>query len=258
MISESKFSDGIQRNADRVTHYQNGGDGSGDGGCDCIGLIIGAVKLAGGSWSGLHGSNYAARNRTNDLHEVHSKADLRIHDLVYKAKNPGDSGYDLPARYNNSGDLRDYYHVGVVTQMNPLRITHCTSVAGGIKVDDTIGQWKYAGWLDLVKKDTGGNTTMANQYKVVGGKLKLRKGPGTKNAVLKLIPDGAILNAEGPEEDGWLYVDYEGTLGYCMSKFVEPYDGNGYDDDSVGAAISTAFANVRSALDELEEIIRGL
>ena len=40
--------------------YRLGGDGS-DGTCDCIGLVIGAIRQAGGAWMGTHGSNYAAR-----------------------------------------------------------------------------------------------------------------------------------------------------------------------------------------------------
>ena len=36
------------------------GDGS-DGYCDCIGLVIGAVRRMGLKWTGIHGSNWAAR-----------------------------------------------------------------------------------------------------------------------------------------------------------------------------------------------------
>ena len=47
--------------ADEGPSYQLGHDGS-DGTCDCIGLIIGAIRRAGGKWTGTHGSNWAARN----------------------------------------------------------------------------------------------------------------------------------------------------------------------------------------------------
>ena len=43
--------------------YKQPGDGS-NGVCDCIGLIIGAIRRMGLKWTGIHGSNYAARYQT--------------------------------------------------------------------------------------------------------------------------------------------------------------------------------------------------
>lgn len=36
--------------------YRLGRDGS-DGYCDCIGLVIGAIRRSGGQWRGIHGTN---------------------------------------------------------------------------------------------------------------------------------------------------------------------------------------------------------
>lgn len=257
MITLSAFSAGIDRNVARITHYQSGGDGNG-GGCDCIGLPIGAIRLEGGQWPWTHGSNYTARNRMREFRQIKSAKELKLYELVFKGRQPGESGYSLPSKYQDSGDVTDYYHVGVVTGVNPLQITHCTSVAGGIKIDNTLGQWKYAGWLDQIKKeedkqDDGGKMEMG-QYKVVGGKLMLRKGPGTKYAVLKIIPNDSVITAMDEEKDGWIYVDYDGTLGYCMAKFLEPCES--YDDDSIGAAIATDFAELHEILYHLESLIQ--
>jgi len=252
MITQKQFEEGVKKNIARVTHYENGGDGSGDGGCDCIGLIIGAVRIAGGTWPWTHGSNYTARYRVRDFRSVRNPNVLSPYELVFKAKEPGEVGYDLPSKYKDSGDLNDYYHVGVVTSVHPLEIKHCTGVAGGIKIDNTLGQWEYAGWLDQVQRD-GGDEPMDKQYKVIGGTLYLRRGPTQQSGVLKRMPNGAIVTAHDEEKDGWIYVDYEGTLGYCMAKFLEPC--NEYDDDSIAAAIETAFGNVYAALDELKKLI---
>lgn len=260
MITESQFASGVDRNVSRVTHYESGCDGSGNGGCDCIGLVIGAIRLVGGKWPWTHGTNYAARNRMQGFRKISSAKELKLHELVYKGKQPGESGYALPDKYKTSGDLTDYYHVGVVTSLNPLKITHCTSVEGGIKVDTSLGKWGYAGWLDQVEKesknDDGGGNKEVGQYKITGGNLMLRKGPGTKYQVLKIMPNGAILTATEEEADGWIRVDYEGTLGYCMAKYLEPCEN--YDDDSIGAAISTDFAELHSILDHLEELIKSV
>ena len=253
MITEKQFEEGIQRNVKRTTHYQSGGDGSG-GGCDCIGLDIGAIRLMGGKWVWTHGTNYAARNRMQNFRKISSAKELTLNELVYKARKPGEKGYSLPDKYKSSGDLNDYYHVGTVTSVSPLRITHCTSVEGGIKVDTALGKWQYAGWLDQIKKDDGGGGNM-KQYKVIGGNLKLRKAPSVNSQVLKLIPNGAIVTGLEEEKDGWIRVEYSGVEGYCMYRFLEPLDEPTYDDDNIGAAIETAFANVYSALDELKAII---
>lgn len=259
MITLSAFAAGIDRNVARVTHYQLGGDGK-DGGCDCIGLIIGAIRLEGGSWPWTHGSNYTARNRMREFRQIKSAKELKLYELVFKGRQPGEKGYNLPEKYKDSGDLTDYYHVGVVTSVNPLVIKHCTEVAGGIKTDNTLGQWKYAGWLDQIKKeedkqDDGGKKDMG-QYKVVGGKLMLRKGPGTKYAVLKVIPNETVITATDEEKDGWIQVDYDGTLGYCMAQFLEPCES--YDDDSIGAAIATDFAELHEILYHLESLIQDM
>lgn len=49
MISLKAFLDGIQAISDSRPTYREGQDGS-RGECDCIGLIIGAIRRAGRSW----------------------------------------------------------------------------------------------------------------------------------------------------------------------------------------------------------------
>lgn len=149
MITLSQFMTALQTNINRTTQYVSGGDGTG-GKCDCIGLIIGAIRLAGGSWTGTHGSNYAVRNEMRWVQSVSSASQLAYGDIVYKAYAPGHSSWNLPSSYKYSSDQNDYYHVGVVTQVDPLRITHCTTVSGGIKVDTSMGAWKYRGLLKKV------------------------------------------------------------------------------------------------------------
>ena len=57
------------------------GDGS-DGYCDCIGLIIGAIRRMGLKWTGIHGSNWAARKEVEKLEKINSVNDLSVGDLV--------------------------------------------------------------------------------------------------------------------------------------------------------------------------------
>lgn len=159
-IAVEEFLRGVQSICERKPQYKLGHSGE-DGWCDCIGLIIGALKRCGVSWTAatksgaIHGSNWAARFALKEgvPMAIGDAAKLRAGDVVFKYIAPGQSGYALPGRYRagkscDCGVYLDYMHVGVVTGVSPLRITHCTS--GGIRVDTTLGKWRAKGSLRVV------------------------------------------------------------------------------------------------------------
>lgn len=218
-MTNEKFLEGVQRNIDRIRAYKLGMDGRG-GECDCIGLIIGAIRLMGGEWKGTHGSNYAARNEMAAFGEIISENMLTVGDIVYKAKRPGQSGYALPGAYDSHPDKNDYYHVGVVTKVKPLEITHCTSVSGGIKRDKSLGQWQYVGQLKKIQE--GEEMGEERTYKVIGGSLRMRSGPDTTYPVVLMIQDGSTVKAaEIAGNDEWVFCSYAGRSGYCMKQYLE-------------------------------------
>lgn len=217
-MTAEKFVGFVIENKARVTEYQLGGDGTG-GKCDCIGLIIGALRLGGVKWSGTHGSNYAARYEMRSFNKIGSKDDLRLGHLVYKSKAPGKSGWSLPSRYLTHADTNDYYHVGVVTSVNPLEITHCTSVEGGIKVDSAVGKWSHYGEIKAVKYDDEEEQPTMSAYRVTGGKLALRKAASTNGALIVYMEDGTEVEAS-PRPDGWSNVRYNGKTGYSMTQYL--------------------------------------
>ena len=249
----SAFLQCVRQNAARVHGYKLGCDGA-NGLCDCIGLVIGAVRLGGEKWPWTHGTNYTARYLMRSLSRVSSPAQLRLGDLVFKARAPGEKGYDLPARYQHSEDRLDYYHVGVVTGLDPLVITHCTGVPGGIKRDGSLGQWRYAGLLKLVTDDNSDNKEEESMYqaKVVadnGQPVRVRATPSTQAAVLTRLEVGALVLAAAPEE-GWCRIAYdEEQTGYMMSKFLQPCaqaDGGGGEDVTLVLPRETAQALLRA------------
>lgn len=263
MIPLNKFLSCVRENAARVQAYESGHDGS-DGKCDCIGLIIGAVKLAGGSWPGTHGSNWAARNAMSSFGHIADAREMFLGEIVYKAREPGEDKYALPSRYENSGDLRDYYHVGVVTGIDPLEITHCTSVPGGIKRDNTIGAWHWGGKLKYVNYDEGGIPmepiyqakvhAEGNDYPV-----KMREQASTKADVLAKIPQGTIvdvLGIVGSDEGDWGFILYGDQTGYMMNKFLLPVneDEAGEEEDMVIVPRET----LETWADVLEEMAREI
>lgn len=219
-MTPSEFVAWITRNAARVTVYKNGGDGSG-GKCDCIGLIIGAWRMSGNKWPWTHGSNYTARYLVRGLA---AGQPLRLGDLVFKAREPGAKGYALPSTYRGHHDKRDYYHVGVVTRADPLEITHCTSVPGGIKRDTARGQWEYSG--QFIKLDSTTEDTMSYQatvYAENGQPVKLRAEPSANCSSYTNIKVGTPAEVIG-ENDDWAYIVAGTRQGYMQRKFLRTAD----------------------------------
>lgn len=197
--------------------YELGHSGS-DHLCDCIGLVIGAIRRAGGQWHGTHGSNYAARNEVKQLQRIQHSGTLIPGELVFKSREPGEKGYSLPARYK--GDLRDYYHVGVVVSATPLRIYHMTSPKP--QVDTRLGKWAWHGWPKKIAKE--GEIPMGETYQAIvigGGALNMRKEPSRSAQLIQQIPDGATVTVTSVGSDGkWALIEYRGSTGYVMMEYL--------------------------------------
>lgn len=248
MITLNQFLAGIDANIARIRAYKLGCDGA-DGYCDCIGLIIGAVRLAGGAWPWTHGSNYPARYLLDGV--TQTNAPLQLGDLVFKGRAPGEKGYDLPSRYKGSGDLIDYYHVGVVTSVDPLCITHCTSVPGGIKRDTSRGAWKYSGWLKIVERE--GKKMTETITSPNGGKVNLRQSASLSAAIVAQLPPGAEVTVLGSTNTGWTRVQYGAKTGYVMAQFL----GAGMADEA-GAAQRAQLAALLDGIIEDAQLARDL
>ena len=265
MITVEKFLACVRENEARVTHYESGGDGSGDGGCDCIGLIIGALRLAGVGWNATHGSNWAARNALQEASPstIRSVSDLEAGMVVFKSRRPEDENYKLPEHYQNSGDLTDYYHVGVVMSTTPLQIDHCTKIEAkgisGMVSDTALGQWKYYGHMKSVefglvmyhngqlrekelpwagKSDSQPQPSQPQQiadsnpsvlYMAIvhadnGKPVHLRKGPDRKYAIVSDVPVGTRVPVYDCSMDGWCKIGYLGIQGYMMGRYLKDAD----------------------------------
>lgn len=247
--------------------YKQPGDGS-NGVCDCIGLIIGAVRRMGLSWKGIHGSNYGARYQTTGLSYIASESELRLGDIVYKGvgkdgkgRRPCNAGtfshkWDLPDRYWQghqyyNGDMIDYYHAGVVTSVNPLRITHMTSPS--IKVDTSVNKngnspWNYHGKVKpLVNAVTSGEKPEETTKPVIeppkdvastgteavvvssnGLPVKMREYPSTSCGTYVKLTVGTRVEIVDPGEK-WAKINGGGKKGwYMMAEFLDIVgDGKG-------------------------------
>lgn len=262
MITLQAFLTGIQENVARINHYELGHNGS-DSGCDCIGLIIGALALCGFKWFGVHGSNWAARNAMSTFGSINSASECFLGEVVYKAKEPGESGYSLPSSYRNSPDQRDYYHVGVVTSVNPFCITHCTGVDGGIKRDNALGKWRWGGKLKYVDYNEAEEKPMvykATVYAENGYPVKMRKLPSAQSSVILQVPLGATVEVTREVDAVWAAIDYNGIQGYMMRKFLRKNDSKPISGTAVAvnrADLETVKTALETALNMIEKMLVG-
>lgn len=218
MIQFSDFLHNVNAIAAERPVYRLGKDGSG-GECDCIGLVIGAIRRSGGKWSGVHGTNYTVRNAVEYIDRVSSSADLTVGELVFKTREPGDDGYDLPSRYGESPDRRDYYHVGIVTSVSPLVITHCTS-PGGIKEDKKLGAWKYRAWCSDLKKEADFMPYTMIVTAPSGKTVNMRERPDVTAPLSKKIEIGETVTVIDATSE-WSKCTYGSYTGYIMTKYLD-------------------------------------
>ena len=216
-MTNSEFISAVLDIAGLKPTYMLGHSGD-DGFCDCIGLVIGALKRCGVSRSGIHGSNWAARHDVTGLHPVSRASDLKPGDLVFKAYEPSASGWALPDRYRNDPDQKDYYHVGVVTQVSPLQITHMTSPA--VKVDTKLGKWSHAATLKYISEGYDEKPMTAIVVSEDGYPVKLRPTASTSQPYIERIPVGTIVSVLEKGEE-WCKVTALGKTGYIMTKFLD-------------------------------------
>ena len=261
-ITLERFLEKVEEIAQSNPSYKEGRDGS-DGTCDCIGLIIGAIRRAGGSWTGIHGSNYAARYEMRELLPVMDAGELNLGEVVYKARMPGQTGYDLPERYGADPDNRDYYHIGVVTAVEPLEITHCTGP--GIVRDTKLGKWTYRGRLKKVDYDgTEGMETMVQTATVVadsGDDVKMRSTPSKTDGLYYKVPVGATVQVASVDGE-WAKVRYQDRTGYMMVEYLEmdvqePPTSGSSSGSTGGELITVQRAALQAVYEALGNLLQG-
>lgn len=221
------------------------GDGS-DGTCDCIGLIIGAIRRMGLKWTGIHGSNWAARKEITNLREIKSQADLEEGDIVLKAVPQGHKNWTLnkyprylPGGKYYNGDLNDYYHAGVVYSKNPFQIRHMSSKMTIDTKVNTYNPWTHYGKSTILLKAAGGITpepepytpgagTQAMVVASSGKTVNLRKKPSTiTGVILARVPLLTKVDVVEPGEI-WCKIKYGTKTGYMMAKYLDIIgDGKG-------------------------------
>jgi hypothetical protein len=183
--------------------------------------------------------------------------DLNVGEVVYKAAMPGQTSYALPSRYDDHSDQLDYYHVGIVRSVSPLRIVHCTS-PGGIKVDTKLGNWTHRGWLlsvsregDIPMTNTGTATVVAQS----GSTVRMRATPSTTDRLYWDVPIGAVVPVSG-HQDGWSRIAYGGRVGWMQDKYL--LTDNAAPEQPQEAGDTVTLTLPRNVAETLRDALQGV
>lgn len=214
--------------------------------CDCIGMVKYGLRKNGVTLK-TTGTNWTMRNQVKNVRKITGTSVLQFGDVIFKAKSPGDSGYNLPTKYRKggkayNGDENDYCHIGVVKSVSPLKIIHMTSPTA--KTDTSVGNWKYAAELKGEYISGGSEPTPTpeptpepepvpetSEAVVVsddGNPVKMRANPSTKCTLYDKLPVGTVVKIVTPGYE-WTKIDFGKRKGwYMMTKFLDVIgDGQG-------------------------------
>lgn len=196
-------------------------------GIDCSGAFCRAYQKQGKII--YHGSNRIARRYCHDVRRITSAAILKPGMAVFKARTDQaklSGQYKQGGAYYDAALQYDFYHIGQVVSINPLRIIHATTPKA--KQDTAIGTWAWCGMLDDV--DYGSITTMpvnntetgleASVYAANGLPVKLRTRPDKASVWRFSLPVGTQLEVleKGIE---WCKVKAGNKTGYMKTEFVK-------------------------------------
>ena len=179
---------------------------------DCSGLFYWAFKQLGGYM--YHGSNTMWNKYCTN------KGDL--------TKNGRTDGKTLkPGTAVFTGNSANKGHVGLYIGNNTV-IEASGSRAGVITTKISGGKWKYWGELKGVDFDVSASSTTtvaepkpASGYAIVNASsVAIRLAPTTSASVITRVPQGQQVKLETDPPEGWTRVEYNGSVGYMMTKFL--------------------------------------
>ena len=228
-ISVEAYIEGVNSIYIEQPGYQLGHDGS-DGTCDCIGMCRGGSERAGATGiTNFSGTNLAARKTIKNLAKIKDEKQLSLGDVVLKVRDKDDASMPLPDRYRkgqsdydpNIGEI-NFTHIGTVTQVNPLRITHMTSPTA--MIDTKLGKWTWFGqlpWIDYeAEQDDEYDPLISTVTAPSGSTVKMRQKPSTLCRLYWDVPVGSEVIDLG--SDGtWSAIRWNGKTGYMMTKYLQ-------------------------------------
>jgi len=225
-------------------------------GIDCSGAWVRCYKKH--RYNILHGSNSIFRKECSSTGQITSKNDLKVGMMVFKNRFDGKE----PEKYKNDG-LGNFYHIGAVTSVNPLVITHATSpnAKQDKKFNANMNGWTHWGVGNKVEisdvvdnnLDDGGNETVATSgelqdknCKVIansGSTVNIRKSESQKGELVVRVPIGDTVLVTSDSGNSYVGVRWEDATGvykkvgkvytgFMAREFLVVYDENSDEETS--------------------------
>lgn len=228
--------------------------GAAEKGCvDCSGAFVYAYSLFGKKIA--HGSNAIARQYVEELLPI---SEAKPGMAAFKYREPGQTGYDLPAKYRQggsayNGDLRDYYHIGLVNE-TCSHVLNAQSTQTGFMRSKISQNWLCCGYLKAV--DYGRKEGVIPMDKMIvnaanGEPVRVRKSPSTASDVIARLDCGTEVMA-GDDLNGWRNITFGDAAGYMMAKFLVPVQEEG--TSFVRTLTPEEFQSLCDARDQLKHI----
>ena len=209
-----------QQKSDVPTVQKHGAQWIGHHVEDCSGAFVRAYKSAG--LSIYHGSNRIARVFVRQLLPPDQ---ARPGMAAFKGRGPGEKGYDLPGEYRPggqyyTGDLVDYYHIGLVDS-DPQYVINAQSTQTGVVRSKLSSGWCAVGYLKDITY--GGGNPMQNKMMVVigDGYVNLRSGPDQSDSRIEKLYPGDVVTLLKDYGNGWSFVQHCKRQGYVMTEFLQ-------------------------------------
>ena len=197
-------------------------------GIDCSGMFVKIYRDQGAKI--YHGSNTIFREYCSETGKITSAKDLQVGMAVFKCKPWTEADKGNKWYGTEPGNLS---HIGFVTSVNPLEITHCTSPVA--KTDSSIGKWAYWGKLKDVDygSDPGPSPSpdpgpspepdpRRNMYTFAenGKPINLRAKASMKAALVDKVPVGQAVTWLKDNGAGWAYVQWGWKKGWMMECYL--------------------------------------
>lgn len=203
-------------------------------GIDCSGAWVRCYKKYGLTIA--HGSNTIYRKECSSVGTINSESDLKVGMMVFK--NGFDNGE--PDKYKGDG-IGNMRHIGAVTQINPLVITHATSPIA--KQDFGYAKCMKNGWthwgvgkrvniLGSSSVEEGVVSMPEEDVKFIifdDGGVRLRESPNKTGKYMCTIPKGEIvtkISSKGNAPYFETRYDAKGLVGYIDYTFANPVAPN--------------------------------
>lgn len=224
--------------------------GTNQNGIDCSGAFVRGYRQQGQSI--YHGSNRIIRAYCEDAFTIESASDLKIGMAIYKQRTDLSrmkAEYKPGGRYYNPALPNDYYHIGLVTSVNPLRIINATTPVA--REETRLSNWTVAAYLiaaNYSEQPTQEKTAIVTAR--TGSTVNLRRSASLSAPILTRVPLGQAVTITG-DTGQWSQVRYQSYNGYMMTEFLsEGSEGDENEVCDLGELIA-----LRKRVEELEAMI---